>query len=131
LINLKKELKSFLPINLDNILKMGNEISEDIKNSILLYNNALENLKMDSEDIAMIELRKAISLNPEFYEAINLLGICYYYLKDYDKAEEMFAKVAKAEKNGVRAFNYCTRKFEPGTPSMGHRVLFIREAAIN
>ncbi|HHY24432.1 MAG TPA: tetratricopeptide repeat protein [Clostridiaceae bacterium] len=106
MINLKKELKSFLPINLDNILKMGNEISEDIKNSILLYNNALENLKMDSEDIAMIELRKAISLNPEFYEAINLLGICYYYLKDYDKAEEMFAKVAKAEKNGVRAFNY-------------------------
>lgn len=106
MINFKKELKYFLPINLDNIIKIENEISEDIKNSILLYNSALENLKMDSEDIAIIELRKAISLNPEFHEAINLLGICYCYLNDYGKAEEMFEKVAKAEKNGVRAINY-------------------------
>ncbi len=106
MIDLKKELKFFLPIDLDNIIKMGNDISEDIKKSILLYNNALENLRMNSEDIAMIELRKVISLNPEFYEAINLLGICYYYLEDYDKAKEMFEKVAKAEKNGVRAINY-------------------------
>ena len=94
---------------------MDNKIPEDIKNSILLYNNALENLKMDSEDIAMIELKKAISLNPDFYEAINLLGVCYYYLKDYDKAEEIFEKVARAESNGVRAFNYLRyiRKEEP------------------
>lgn len=106
MIDLKNELKFYLPIDIENIVKMNSNISEDIKNSILLYNNALENLRMGSEDIAMIELRKTISLNPEFHEAINLLGVCYYYLKDYDKAEEMFEKVIKAENNGVKALNY-------------------------
>lgn len=108
MIDLKRELSHYSPINLENILKMGKEISEDTRNSILFYNNALESLRTDSEDIAIIELRKAISLNPDFYEAINLLGVCYTYLKDYRKAKEMFERVARAENNGVKAYNYLS-----------------------
>ena len=77
MIDLRKELMNFTPINLESIEKNNPGISEEVKKSVLLYNNALDNLKMDSEDIAVIELKKAISLNPEFYEAINLLGLCY------------------------------------------------------
>lgn len=118
MVDLKNELKNFLPISLENITKINSDIPEDIKNSILLYNNALEKLKMNSEDIAIIELKKAISLNPEFYEAINLLGLCYYYLKEYEKAEEMFEKVTKAENNGIRAFNYLRIMRNEETPDI-------------
>jgi len=43
----------------------------------VLYNKALEDFRAKSEDIAIIELKKAISLNPDFHEAMNLLGIFY------------------------------------------------------
>jgi tetratricopeptide (TPR) repeat protein len=105
-IDIKNELKKFPPISLENIDRIDSNISDDVRSSVLLYNSALQNLKSDSEDIAIIELKKAISLNSEFYEAINLLGLCYYYMKEYEKSEELFEKVAKAENNGVRAFNY-------------------------
>ena len=109
MIDLRKELMNFTPINLESIEKNNPGISEEVKKSVLLYNNALDNLKMDSEDIAVIELKKAISLNPEFYEAINLLGLCYCYLNEYDKAEEMFKRVLKAENNGIKAYNYLKK----------------------
>jgi len=46
----------------------------------VLYNKALEDFRAKSEDIAIIELKKAISLNPDFHEAMNLLGIFYMYM---------------------------------------------------
>jgi tetratricopeptide (TPR) repeat protein len=77
-----------------------------VSNSIVLYNKALENFRLKSEDIAIIELRKAISLNPDFYEAINLLGVFYIYTKEYKKAEETLKKVISAERNSIRAMEY-------------------------
>ncbi|HOJ12450.1 MAG TPA: tetratricopeptide repeat protein [Clostridiales bacterium] len=106
MIELKNELKNFTPINLENITKINPEISEDLKNSIMLYNSALANLATNSEDIAIIELKKAVAVNPDFYEAVNLLGLCFYYMKAYEKAEEMFERVARAENNGIKAASY-------------------------
>jgi len=106
MIDPKDEIRNFMPISFEKIEMIGTNITEDVKNSIMLYNNALENMKKNNEDIALIELKKAISQNPGFYEAVNLLGLCYYSLKNYDKAREMFERVAKAENNGAKAFNY-------------------------
>lgn len=109
MINLRDELANFSPIDLESILKINPNISEEFKTSISLYNSALENLRTKSEDIAIIELKKSVALNPDFYEAVTLLGLCFYYMKAYEKAEEMFERVTKAESNGVKAFNYLRR----------------------
>ena len=101
--NLKQELKNFSKIDSK---KIGADIPENIKNSIAIYNKALDNVKSGSEDIAVIELKKVISMNPSFYEAMNLLGVCYYYMKEYPKAHEVFEKVTKLERNGIIASNY-------------------------
>ncbi|HEX9058899.1 MAG TPA: tetratricopeptide repeat protein, partial [Clostridia bacterium] len=81
-------------------------IPDNILDSIALYNKAIGNIKLGSEDIAVIELKRAISLNPDFHEAMNLLGLCYIYLKEYSKAQEAFEKVALHENNGVKAMSY-------------------------
>jgi len=73
LINLGQELLNYPPINLANLAESNREIPDNIKNSIILYNKALESLRTNSEDIAIIELKKAISISPDFYEAMNLL----------------------------------------------------------
>lgn len=109
MVDLKEELQYYPPINLKALVEDESEIPDNIKNSIALYNKAIESLKMDSEDIAIIELKKAISINPNFYEAMNLLGLCYAYVGEHDKAAEMFNKVISAENNSVRALGYLNK----------------------
>ncbi|MCX7843451.1 MAG: tetratricopeptide repeat protein [Clostridia bacterium] len=106
MVNLKTELINYPPIDLAILEAKEPGMPDNIVNSILLYNKALEKLRMGSEDIAIIELKKAVSLNPNFYEAMNLLGLCYLYTKDYAKAQEAFSKVMSQERNGVKALNY-------------------------
>jgi len=66
----------------------------------------LEDFRAKSEDIAIIELKKAISLNPDFHEAMNLLGIFYMYIGENDKAAEVFQKLwmRKKQRNGDEIF---------------------------
>ncbi len=106
MINLKQELAAYPPIDIKSLTDKDPSIPDNIINSILLYNKALDNLRMNSEDIAVIELKKAIAMNPDFHEAMNLLGICYIYTKDHTKAQEIFQRVAVQENNGAKALHY-------------------------
>lgn len=115
MIHLREELLKYQPIDIHAILESGTELTDPIRNSIVLYNKALEALRTGSEDIAIIELKKAVSLNPDFHEAINILGICYAYIHDFDKAKDMFERVAAAEKNGVNAQQYLKIMQTPET----------------
>lgn len=108
-MDLKSELQNFKTINLEDIANGEGQIPDNIRNSVFLYNKAIESLKSGSEDIAVIELKKATSMNPRFYEAMNLLGICYSYIGDNDKAAEMFDRVMKAESNSILAANFIQR----------------------
>lgn len=108
-MDLKVELNNFKPINLDEIIQGNERIPDNIRNSIFLYNKAIESLRTGSEDIAMIELKKAVSMNPNFNEALNLLGICYSYVGEVEKAGEVFRKVIKAESNSVLAVGYMQK----------------------
>ncbi|NLD47957.1 MAG: tetratricopeptide repeat protein [Clostridiaceae bacterium] len=106
MIDFKKELQNYPPVDLNRLLETNPDIPDNVRNSIVLYNKALENFRTKSEDIAIIELRKAISLNPDFYEASNLLGVFYIYTGENKKAEEVLKKVVEAERNSVLALEY-------------------------
>lgn len=106
MMDFKKELLNYPPLDLDKLLENNKDMPDNVRNSIVLYNKALEDFKAKSEDIAIIQLKKAISLNPEFHEAINLLGIFYTYIEDYENAAHTFKKVIDKEKNCVKAIEY-------------------------
>lgn len=106
MITLKQELDNYPFIDLKGLERNNPGIPDNIKNSITLYNKALESLRSSSEDIAIIELKKSIAMNPSFYEAMNLLGLCYMYVNEKEKAAEIFQKVIEAENNGIRATKY-------------------------
>jgi len=105
-MDIKTELNYFKTINLDELIKGGEQIPDNIRNSVFLYNKAIESLKSGSEDIAIIELKKAVSMNPNFNEALNLLGVCYSYIGEKDKAVEVFQRVIKSEANSVYAVKF-------------------------
>lgn len=108
-MDLKTELQNFKPVDLEEYLQAKGKVPDNIRNSIFLYNKAMESLRSGSEDIAVIELRKAVSMNPGFYRALNLLGVCYAYAGETEKAAETFEKVVKAESNSIVAMNYMKR----------------------
>lgn len=105
MIDFKNELKNYKTIDLEKLLKT-NDMQDNLKNSILLYNKALVNISVKSEDIAIIELKKAISLNPDFCEAISLLGILYAGMGEYAKARDLFSKVVANDKDNAKAVEY-------------------------
>lgn len=112
MMDFAKELLNYPKLDLDKLLESEKNMPDKIQNSIILYNKALEDFKAKSEDIAIIELKKAISLNPEFHEAINLLGIFYTYVGDYENATNTFEKVISKEKNCIEAIKYL-KKIHP------------------
>lgn len=106
MIDIIQELESYSPINLDSLSEKAVGIPDNIRNSIILYNKALDSIRAGSEDMAIIELKKAVSMNPDFCEAMNLLGICYSYIHDQDRAAEMFQRVIRTEGNSIKAMHY-------------------------
>lgn len=108
-MDLKAELSNFRTIDLDEFVREGEHIPDNVRNSVYLYNKAIEDLRTGSEDMAIIKLKKAVSMNPHFNEAMNLLGVCYLYTGDKEKAAESFNKVIRSETNSVYALSFMQR----------------------
>ncbi|MEG2545110.1 MAG: tetratricopeptide repeat protein [Niameybacter sp.] len=79
---------------------------EAYKDSLTLYNRALHYLQKKNDDIAVIRLKKAIYLNPNFLEARNLLALCYLLQKQDHKALPQVQYVLKKDKNNMKALEY-------------------------
>ena len=109
MFNIAEELTNFKPIDLENIEQKIGAIPDDMKNAMELYNKALNEISNKNEDIAIIALKKAISIYPEFYEAMNLMGICYIAIGEEENAREIFNKVIQMDDNSLRAARYIKR----------------------
>lgn len=99
----------------DNI---ANEYIEDIKRSyrnlekrsesIRLYNKALDSLSQQSDDIAIIQLKKAIDVNPDFVEALNLLALCYINAGQTNRAVAAAKRVLEIDVCNEKAMRYMS-----------------------
>ncbi|PHV72274.1 hypothetical protein CS063_02015 [Sporanaerobium hydrogeniformans] len=76
------------------------------KDSIHLYNKALLYLQQGNEDVAIIRLKKAVSLNPNLVEARNLLALCYIKGKQFFKANEQIKEVLRIDPTNPKALTY-------------------------
>lgn len=74
--------------------------------SIIKYNQSLNYIQQNSNDLAIIQLKKVISLNPKFVKAYCLLSLLYIKGKDYEKAKNTLIKVLNIDKNNYLALKY-------------------------
>ncbi len=81
-------------------------VLENYKDTSNLYNKALIYLKQGNEDVAIIRLKKAISINPKFVEGRVLLGICYIKTNQLKKANEQLREALKIDHNHTKALEY-------------------------
>ena len=79
---------------------------ETYNQTIRKYNSALKEAKNDNEDLAIIQLKKAVSLNPKFVRAYQLLALLYMKRKDYVKAAKVLKRARKIDFNNTTTLRY-------------------------
>jgi tetratricopeptide (TPR) repeat protein len=82
-----------------------------LDDAIEMYNNALGYIDQKSDDIAIIQLKKAIELSPKFIDAMNLLAFCYLIQNEKQKASQLIIKVLELDINNPIALNYYNEVF--------------------
>ncbi|WP_270566254.1 tetratricopeptide repeat protein [Clostridium beijerinckii] len=95
MVNFEMEIKKINPINIKEMELNRYKINDDIKKSIILYNSAIGEIKKSNFELAVNDLKKALSYNKGFSDAIKLIGLCYVSMKQYRNAEKVFKKLKK------------------------------------
>ena len=79
---------------------------ETINQTVKKYNQALAYCYADSSDLAIIQLKKVVSLNPRFIKAQLLLALLYIQNEDWERAERVLKKCLKVDVNNTTALRY-------------------------
>lgn len=74
--------------------------------SIHKYNQALECAKTGSRDMAVIQLKKVIAVNPRMIKAYQLLALLYMQDQKYDQASEVIEKCLAVDRGNPTALSY-------------------------
>lgn len=79
---------------------------DTINQTIKKYNQALVYCQQDSKDLAVIQLKKVLSLNPRFIRAHLLLALLYIDSEQWDKAKRELDKCEKIDNGNTLTMRY-------------------------
>ncbi|MFP4698037.1 MAG: tetratricopeptide repeat protein [Eubacteriales bacterium] len=77
-----------------------------LNTAIKKYNQSLTYVHQNSQDLAIIQLKKVLSLNPKFIKAYCLLTLLYIENQEIEKAKKTILKVLAIDKNNYTALRY-------------------------
>ena len=77
-----------------------------LNSTIKKYNQALNYCYQNSLDIAVIQLKKVLGMNPRYVQAHNLLALLYIQSEEWGKAQKELERVLKIDTNNTRALRY-------------------------
>ncbi|TCK92445.1 TolA-binding protein [Natranaerovirga hydrolytica] len=79
---------------------------DKLNTAIKKYNQSLRHIEQNSLDLAIIQLKKIISLNPNFVKAYCLLTLLYIKEEEFEKGKKTILKVLSIDKNNYTALKY-------------------------
>ncbi|NLK27117.1 MAG: tetratricopeptide repeat protein [Clostridiales bacterium] len=85
---------------------------ENQNQAIKRYNTALNFAKQGSDDLAIIQLKKVISLNPHFIRAHHLLALLHMKNGENDKAKKCLLKASRIDVSNITTLRYM-KELEP------------------
>ncbi|MCI9218321.1 MAG: tetratricopeptide repeat protein [Lachnospiraceae bacterium] len=92
---------------------------DSINQTIKKYNRALVLCSQNSEDLAVIQLRKVLSMNPRFIQAHQLLALLYMKQEEWDRAERELRKCMDIDRNNLQTLRYLKEVEEALMPEEG------------
>ena len=90
-----------------------------INQTIKKYNQALTYCNQDSLDLAVIQLKKVLSLNPRFIRAHQLLALLYINNEEWEKAKRELTKCIEIDTNNTATLRYLKEVDEMLIPEEG------------
>lgn len=79
---------------------------DTINQTIKKYNQALIYCRQDSRDLAIIQLKKVLSLNPKLVSGHQLLALLYIQEQKYDLAKKYLRNAGKIDANNTLTLRY-------------------------
>ena len=89
-----------------NMIPADKGRQETINTTLKKYNVALEYCQQNNNDLAIIQLKKVLSLNPGFAKAHRLLGLLYMENQDWEHAKRELERCRKIDVGDVDAMLY-------------------------
>lgn len=79
---------------------------DTLTQAIKKYNQALNYCWQGSLDLAVIQLKKVLSMNSKYLQAHQLLALVYMYLEQWDKAAREIEKAKRIDRNNTLTLRY-------------------------
>lgn len=94
-------------------------VAFDLMNqTIKKYNVALTNAQRQDDDLAILQLKRVISMNPKYIRAMLLLSLVYLKTCEFEKARRCLTRVLKIDVGNTTALRYMEEvrlHTQPGT----------------
>ena len=102
-----------------NMIQTNQNRLDIINQTIKKYNQALTYCNQDSLDLAVIQLKKVLSLNPRFIRAHQLLALLYINSEEWEKAKRELTKCIEIDTNNTATLRYLKEVDEMLMPEEG------------
>lgn len=102
-----------------NMIQTNPSRLDMINQTIKKYNQALTYCHQESLDLAVIQLKKVLSLNPKFIRAHQLLSLLYINNEEWEKAKRELEKCIQIDANNTTTLRYLREVEEMLLPEEG------------
>mgnify|MGYP000989620931 CR=1 FL=1 len=124
-----KEENNIAKDYLEKVQSSPSQLTE-YSNTMTLFNKSLEYMAQGSEDIAVISLRKAISQNPNYIKAKELLTLYYISNNQEAQAAQLLKEIFEISKDQAKA-NYYWDMIDPRFKTEEMEVAKVKPVKIN
>lgn len=87
-------------------VQASRQTMENLDSSIKRYNHALECCYTDNLDVAVLQLKKVLSVNPRYLRARQLLALLYIENKQYKRADKELQRCLLLDVNNTTTLRY-------------------------
>ncbi len=89
-----------------NFLQSNPSRLDTINQTIKKYNQALNYCYQNSQDLAIVQLKKVLSINENLISGYQLLALLYIEIKDYEKARRTLLRSIRIDRNDTTTHRY-------------------------
>ena len=103
-------------------IQNNNTYLEMLNQTIKKFNQTLLYCRQGNEDLAVIQLKKVLSTNPNLVKGQQLLALLYIHEGKYDLAKKCLKAAAKVDKNNITTMTYlqeCSEHLKDGGKNGG------------
>lgn len=87
-------------------LQDNQEALDEMAMAVRKYNQALQLLRDDSEDLAILQVNKVLNLNPRFVKAYQLAALIYMKRRSYGRADRLLRKAHSIDRTNAATLRY-------------------------